>query len=97
VGYGRWTRWGRGSCEGYSLEIGTIFRATVSRANYGANEPITWMGSINSKRERIYPDKDTAMRDIEHEIESEMRTVLDHWAIYQALKLLGSKAPKFRD
>jgi hypothetical protein len=35
MGYGTWTRWGRGSCEGYSLQIGDALRGQVSRGADG--------------------------------------------------------------
>jgi hypothetical protein len=31
MGRGQWTRWDRGMCEGWSLEIGTAFHASVVR------------------------------------------------------------------
>ena len=35
MSYGRWTRWGRGSCEGYSLSIGDALRGQVARRRDG--------------------------------------------------------------
>jgi hypothetical protein len=31
MGRGQWTRWDRGMCEGWSLEIGTAFHGSVVR------------------------------------------------------------------
>lgn len=90
MGYGRWTRWGRGSCEGYSLEFGNAYRASVSRDMATMGQSPTWQGSINAKQKKIYPDRASAMKDIEHEIEADMAIVLDHWTIYRAGKLSGS-------
>jgi hypothetical protein len=34
---GQWTRWGRGMCEGWSLEIGMAFRGSVVRRDNDLN------------------------------------------------------------
>jgi hypothetical protein len=47
MGRGQWTRWGRGMCEGWSLEIGTAFHGSVVRRDSGG-EPARWIASINS-------------------------------------------------
>jgi hypothetical protein len=47
LGRGQWTRWGRGMCEGWSLEIGIAFRGSVVRRD-GGGEGTTWIASINS-------------------------------------------------
>ena len=38
--------WGRGMCEGWSLEIGTAFRGAVVRQDR-FEQPIAWMASLN--------------------------------------------------
>ena len=47
MGRGQWTRWGRGMCEGWSLEIGMAFHGSVVRRDRSGEPPI-WIASINS-------------------------------------------------
>ena len=44
---GEWSRWGRGMCEGWSLEIGTAFRGAVVRQDR-IDQPPTWLASVNA-------------------------------------------------
>jgi hypothetical protein len=83
---GRWTRWGRGSCEGWGLAIGNAFRATVVRQYTGLDIPPTWKAGINACELGEYPDRDAAMKRVEEMIESDMRLVLYDWELYAASK-----------
>jgi hypothetical protein len=82
---GQWTRWGRGSCEGWSLEIGNAFRGAVVKRQVLA-EPPTWIASVNTTALGDHLDRDTAMKEVEARIASDMQRVLHDWNLYQAAK-----------
>jgi len=96
MGDGRWTRWGRGSCEGWSLELGTVFRGSVTRRDQGLGKQPLWGAAINGKplSESLYPDRNSAVRAVEQSLESSMRALLEHWTLYQAQKMLGRRAAR---
>jgi hypothetical protein len=79
--HGEWHRWGRGSCEGWSLEIGSAFRGSVVKRQI-VDEPPTWDASVNTAALGRYLDRDDAMKRVESSIEGDMRLVLDDWAHY---------------
>jgi hypothetical protein len=87
MGRGRWSRWGRGSCEGYGLEIGGAFRATVVRGGGSRNEPVVWSASINARELGKFPERAIAMKRVEDSIMSDMGPLLDDWTIFRAAKL----------
>jgi hypothetical protein len=82
---GQWTRWGRGMCEGWSLEIGVAFCGSVVRRNRGGAPPI-WIASINSTGLGEFLEREIAMRRVEELVESSMVLVLHDWELYQAAK-----------
>ena len=85
MGRGQWTRWGRGMCEGWSLEIGMAFHGSVVRRNTRA-EPTTWMASVNSTGLGEFLQREIAMRRVEELIESGMLLVLHEGEVYRATK-----------
>ena len=85
MGRGQWTRWGRGMCEGWSLEIGMAFRGAVVRRDIGG-KPTTCIESINSTGLGEYMEREIAMRRVEELVESSMGLVLHDWDLYQAVK-----------
>jgi hypothetical protein len=85
MGRGQWTRWGRGMCEGWSLEIGMAFRGSVVRRDTGRGL-ITWIASINSTGLGEFLEREIAMRRVEEQVESNMGLVLHDWELYQAAK-----------
>ena len=85
MGRGQWTRWGRGMCEGWSLEIGVAFRGTVVRRD-SSGGPITWIASINSTALGEFVEREIAMRRVEELVESSMMLVLHDWELYRAAK-----------
>src|SRR5439155_9932117 len=64
MGRGQWTRWGRGMCEGWSLEIGTAFHGSVVRQDR-RGEPSTWNVSINSTALGQFLEREIAMHRVE--------------------------------
>ena len=85
MGRGQWTRWGRGMCEGWSLEIGMAFRSSVVRRDT-SGQPTTWIASINSTTLGEFLEREIAMRRVEELIESSMVLVLHDWDLYRAEK-----------
>ncbi|MFZ3350881.1 MAG: hypothetical protein WA268_08450 [Xanthobacteraceae bacterium] len=73
-----WSRWGRGSCEGWSLDIGDAFRCSVVRSEK-PGKPTTWTASINTTALGEYLDRDTAMWHVESHIEADMGLALHDW------------------
>ena len=85
MGRGHWTRWGRGMCEGWSLEIGMAFRGSVARRETNG-QPTTWITSINSTGLGEFLERDIAMRRVEELMESGMVLVLHDWELYETAK-----------
>ena len=85
MGRGQWTRWGRGMCEGWSLEIGIAFRGSVVRRDIG-RQPTTWIASINSTGLGEFLERETAMGRVEELIESSMALALHDWELYRTDK-----------
>ena len=84
MGRDQWTRWGRGMCEGWSLEIGVAFHGSVVRRRSG--DPQTWIASINSTALGEILEREIAMRRVEELVESSMLLVLHDWELYRAEK-----------
>ncbi|MES1197316.1 MAG: hypothetical protein ABUL55_01710 [Pseudomonadota bacterium] len=99
MGRGRWSRWGRGSCEGYSLEFGFLYRFDI-RPGPRSNGPYPdhWSASASSTSLGRYPSFEEAAEACEAEarrlIEAaiargetggDMRVALDHWNAFLAL------------
>jgi hypothetical protein len=82
---GEWSRWGRGMCEGWSLEIGTAYRGSVVRQDK-IEQPPTWLASVNAAYLGEYLDRDSALARVEANIAGNMQTVLHDWGLYQAAK-----------
>jgi hypothetical protein len=85
MGRGQWTRWGRGMCEGWSLEIGMAFRGSVVRRDR-SGQSTTWITSINSTALGEFLEREIAMHRVEELVESSMVLVLHDWELYQAAK-----------
>jgi hypothetical protein len=77
---GRWTRSGRGSCEIWSLHLGDLVRAQVSR---GLDYPPTWSATMNATDLGKHPSRVAAMERIESNIMSAMRPTLGDWIRFQ--------------
>jgi hypothetical protein len=82
---GQWTRWGRGMCEGWSLEIGTAFRGSVVRRDR-SGEPARWVAAINSTALGEFLEREIAMHRVEELVEASMTLALHDWKLYQATK-----------
>ena len=82
---GQWARWGRGMCEGWSLEIGIAFRGSVVRRETNG-QPTTWIASINLTGLGEFLDREIAMHRVEELVEASMVLVLHDLELYQAAK-----------
>ena len=92
---GQWSRWGRGMCEGYGLTLGEVYRSTVTRRDNGIGGPAYFEASLNVRTfADKYPNKESAMLAVEHEIEMGMKTLQEDWAVFQATKFLALKKKK---
>ncbi len=85
---GEWSRWGRGACEGWSLEIGAAFRGSVVRQDR-IKQPQTWLASVNASYVGEYFDRASAMARVEECIQHDMKMVLHDWGLYQAARKAG--------
>ena len=74
MGKGKWRRWGRGSAEGYGLEIGSAFRGNVSKGKDGL-----WHSTMNASGAQAHATKEEAQKRIEDEIHYGMHDVLEDW------------------
>jgi hypothetical protein len=77
---GQWTRWGRGSSEGYNFSLGLVRDLTANVVRTG---PDTWRVSLGPF-EKTYPDRDAAMAYVEFEIRQMMEQVIADWLRYCA-------------
>jgi hypothetical protein len=84
---GKWTRWGRGSCEGYSLEMGV--RDLNGQVVRNMKPPDTWRASIGAGGDRHFATCDEAMAYVEGELRAAMREILVNWNAYQAQRSLS--------
>jgi len=88
MGRGQWTRWGRGMCEGWSLEIGMAFHGSVVRRDR-SGDPRRWVASINAAGIGEFLERDIAMHRVEELVEASMGLVLHDWELYRAAKGKG--------
>lgn len=67
-----WSRWGRGSCEGYSLRIGggsfVRFEASVTRGIRGDDGSHSWRSDINGACGKTHATMEEAMMRVEQEL-----------------------------
>lgn len=80
MAWGRWSRWGRGSCEGYGLEIGHLLRFSV----VGNADRTAWSVSLNAVPLGAYAEFDAAIAAAEAEARTQIGLALEHWATFQA-------------
>lgn len=73
---GKWTRWGRGSCEGYTLALGSV-RDLCGQVCRSKED--TWRASIGAIEDKHFADREGAVAYVETEIQRKMRDVLVDW------------------
>jgi hypothetical protein len=84
-----WSRWGRGSCEGYSLHIGdggfARFEGEVVRNVSGTEgQPGAWSSSINGTCRHTHATQAEAMARIEFELSCTAEAFVSSYAGYKA-------------
>ena len=84
MGRGQWTRWGRGMCEGWSLEVGMAFHGSVVLRDRSGDP--TWGASINSTALGEFLEREIAMHRVEELVEASMVLVLHDWELYRSVK-----------
>jgi hypothetical protein len=89
MGNGKWSRWGRGSCEGWSLEIGWALRGQVVRRTDGR-----WKASLNATELETWKTRAEAMRVVEQRITREVKAIQEDWAIWQTALSASSRSGK---
>ena len=72
---GRGQCWGRGMCEGWSLEIGMAFHGSVVRRDR-SGEPARWIASINSSALGEFLEREMAIHRAEELVEASMVLML---------------------
>jgi hypothetical protein len=82
----QWTRWGRGMCEGWSLEIGAAFRGSVVRQARTDNaDNVARVGECRLYLGEYF-DRAIAMARVEDVIEHNMKAAVEDWELYRAIK-----------
>lgn len=87
---GQWTRWGRGSCEGYNFHLGSVRDLTGNVTRAG---PDAWRVSLGPF-EKTFPDREAAMAYVEFEIRATMEQVIADWLRYCAGRGRTENAPR---
>ena len=89
---GKWARWGRGSCEGYTLALGSFVNFSVVRKDgVGAAPDHFELMSHNRKIDDFRTAKE-GMAHAEGELESGMKAVLEDWDLYKTEKAKRRKS-----
>jgi len=90
MGNGKWTRWGRGGCEGWSLAFGYALRGQVVRRHDGR-----WSASLNGTEYDPFKTREEAMQEVERRITNEVTLILEDWSLWQsALASKDSRSAK---
>ena len=92
----RWTRWGRGSCEGYGLELGSLLRFGVTRYRAGLDGPESWGVSLNGKSLGSFETFEAATAHAEREARLLLEPAWEDWQIALAKPPARRRALRFR-
>jgi hypothetical protein len=87
MGRAKWRRWGRGSCEGYSIHFGYGFGALggqVVRNQRTQDGTTTWRASINARELPQFANREEAMAHVERELVIAIGALVEDWNLYQA-------------
>jgi len=87
MGKGKWSRWGRGSCEGWSLDIGYALRGQVA-----LNHDRSWRASVNATELGTWKTREEAMQAVETRITHEVQLILEDWSLWQ--KAIATRSGK---
>lgn len=89
---GKWSRWGRGSCEGYTLDIGDFINFSLVRKLDSSGATKSYEATCHTRKIDEFPTVEAGKAAIEEQLESGMRSVLHDWEIYQQNKAKRRKA-----
>lgn len=89
LGNGKWTRWGRGSSEGHTLDIGPLINFSLVRQSDGPAR--IFAATFHTRKLDTYSSLEEGKAAIEEKLERDMKTVFEDWAIYQANKAKARK------
>lgn len=91
MGDGVWTRFGRGSCEGYGLELGSLMRFTALHTPQTASNPNPWTASLNEYDLGKFETFDAAVAKVDHEARIAMGVALEHWVAKRFIAPVSAK------
>jgi hypothetical protein len=86
MGRAKWARWGRGSCEGYSIHFGFGFGALGGQVVRNAPALAAqgpWRASINARELGPFASREAAMAHVERELVIAMRSLVEDWNAFQ--------------
>lgn len=73
---GKWTRWGRGSCEGHTLAFGNV-RELIGQVSRSKDD--TWRATVGPIDDKHFADRESAIAYVETEIQRKIKDVLVDW------------------
>lgn len=81
---GKWTRWGRGSCEGHTLDIGDFINFTLVRKDDPVGKFLYYEATSHTRKIDEFVSLEAGKKKMEEELESGMKSVLHDWEILPA-------------
>ena len=81
---GKWSRYGRDDCEGYSLCIGNLLRFAVSARTHSLRGVEGWDASLNAYQIGRFETFEAATAAVDREARAAMATVIEDWTAYLA-------------
>jgi hypothetical protein len=88
---GKWSRWGRGSCEGWSLNLGGLIHFSIVRKIDGQGKTSHYEATSHARKIDNFPTALAAKKTIEADLELDMKRVPHDWTVYQREKAARSK------
>jgi hypothetical protein len=89
---GKWSRWGRGGCEGHTLDIGDFINFSLVRKDDRVGKFSHYEATCHTRKIDEFASLEEGKKKIEEELESGMRRVLHDWETYQQNKAKRPKA-----
>ena len=80
---GKWSRWGRGSCEGWSLNFGSLIHFSVVRKLDETGRTSHYEATSHARKIDEFPTAGAARNAVEADLELDMKRVLHDWVLYQ--------------
>lgn len=83
---GKWSRWGRGGCEGHTLSVGDFINFSLVRRIDRVGKFSHYEATSHTRKIGEFPKLEDGKAVIEGELESGMKSVFHDWDIYQQNK-----------